>query len=277
VKRLLRPALLPFLLLALLVPGIAVAGSTDRQGGDRSGVNRPIVIGHRGTAGYRPEHTLASYRYAIELGADYIEPDLVSTKDHQLVARHEPDITATTDVASHPEFADRKTTKVIDGVSTTGWFTDDFTLAELRTLRQGAAAGRAAAEHRLRRARAHPDLPGGHRPRQAGPRGHLPRDQAPDLFPQRGPAARGADAGYPARQRARPSRRQGVHPVLRGRQPPAAAPHDPAAADPAARRDRQALRLRRVRRPPAPTGTWPRPPAWRRSPGTPVASGRTRT
>jgi glycerophosphoryl diester phosphodiesterase len=136
VKRLLRPALLPFLLLALLVPGIALAGSSDHQGGDRSGMSRrPIVIGHRGTAGYRPEHTLASYRYAIELGADYIEPDLVSTKDHQLVARHEPDITATTDVASHPEFADRKTTKVIDGVSTTGWFTDDFTLAELRTLR----------------------------------------------------------------------------------------------------------------------------------------------
>ena len=122
------------MLLALLIPGIAVAGSTDHQGGDSGGV-RPIVIGHRGTAGYRPEHTLASYRLAIDLGADYIEPDLVSTKDHQLVARHEPDITATTDVANHPEFASRKTTKVIDGVSTTGWFTDDFTLAELRTLR----------------------------------------------------------------------------------------------------------------------------------------------
>lgn len=95
----------------------------------------PLVIGHRGAPAYRPEHTLASYGLAIEMGADYIEPDLVSTKDHQLVARHEPNITDTTDVADHPEFAGRRTTKVIDGVSQTGWFTDDFTLAELRTLR----------------------------------------------------------------------------------------------------------------------------------------------
>jgi glycerophosphoryl diester phosphodiesterase len=96
---------------------------------------RPLVIGHRGAPAYRPEHTLASYRLAIGMGADYIEPDLVSTKDHQLVVRHENDITQTTDVALHPEFANRKTTKVIDGVSHTGWFTEDFTLAELRTLR----------------------------------------------------------------------------------------------------------------------------------------------
>jgi len=95
----------------------------------------PTVIGHRGASGYRPEHTLASYELAIELGADYIEPDLVSTKDHVLVARHENNITGTTDVADHPEFADRKTTKVIDGVSQTGWFTEDFTLDELKTLR----------------------------------------------------------------------------------------------------------------------------------------------
>jgi len=95
----------------------------------------PLVIGHRGASGYRPEHTLASYRLAIGLGADCIEPDLVSTADGVLVARHEPDITATTDVASHPEFAGRRTTKTIDGVATTGWFTDDFTLAELKRLR----------------------------------------------------------------------------------------------------------------------------------------------
>jgi glycerophosphoryl diester phosphodiesterase len=95
----------------------------------------PIVIGHRGAPAYRPEHTLASYRLAIDLGADFIEPDLVSTKDHQLVARHENDITETTDVARHPEFAARRTTKTIDGVAHTGWFTEDFTLAELRTLR----------------------------------------------------------------------------------------------------------------------------------------------
>jgi glycerophosphoryl diester phosphodiesterase len=95
----------------------------------------PLIIGHRGASGYRPEHTLASYRLAIEMGADFIEPDLVSTKDHVLVARHENEISTTTDVRDHPEFADRETTKTIDGVPVTGWFTEDFTLAELRTLR----------------------------------------------------------------------------------------------------------------------------------------------
>jgi glycerophosphoryl diester phosphodiesterase len=95
----------------------------------------PLIIGHRGASGYRPEHTLASYKLAIELGADFIEPDLVPTRDGVLVARHENEISGTTDVASHPEFLDRKATKVIDGVETTGWFTEDFTLAELKTLR----------------------------------------------------------------------------------------------------------------------------------------------
>jgi len=93
------------------------------------------VIGHRGASGYRPEHTLESYQLAIRLGADYIEPDLVSTKNGVLVARHENEISTTTDVADHPEFADRHTTKTIDGVSVTGWFTEDFTLRELKTLR----------------------------------------------------------------------------------------------------------------------------------------------
>ncbi len=95
----------------------------------------PIVIAHRGASGLRPEHTIASYTLAIEQGADFIEPDLVPTKDNVLVARHENDITGTTNVAQHPEFAARKTTKVIDGESHTGWFTEDFTLAELKTLR----------------------------------------------------------------------------------------------------------------------------------------------
>ncbi len=95
----------------------------------------PIIIAHRGASADRPEHTIASYTHAIEQGADFIEPDLVSTKDHQLVARHENDITGTTDVAAHPEFADRKATKTIDSESHTGWFTEDFTLAELKTLR----------------------------------------------------------------------------------------------------------------------------------------------
>jgi glycerophosphoryl diester phosphodiesterase len=95
----------------------------------------PLVFGHRGAAGYRPEHTSAGYELAARMGADYIEPDLVPTKDGVLVDRHEPEISQTTDVASHPEFANRKTTKTIDGVVTTGWFTTDFTLAELKTLR----------------------------------------------------------------------------------------------------------------------------------------------
>ena len=95
----------------------------------------PVVIGHRGAAGYRPEHTLASYLLAIEQGADYIEPDLVSTRDGVLVARHENQIGATTDVAEHPEFARRHTTKIVNGHTVSGWFTEDFTLSELKTLR----------------------------------------------------------------------------------------------------------------------------------------------
>ncbi|MGK2874289.1 MAG: esterase-like activity of phytase family protein [Nocardioides sp.] len=97
--------------------------------------NQITLVGHRGASGHRPEHTLASYEEAINQCADYIEPDLVSTKDGVLVARHENEISGTTNVASVAAFADRRTTKVIDGVSITGWFTEDFTLAELRTLR----------------------------------------------------------------------------------------------------------------------------------------------
>ncbi len=94
-----------------------------------------VVIAHRGASGERPEHTLASYDLAIDQGADFVEPDLVMTKDGVLVARHENDISETTDVADRPEFADRKATKQIDYHEITGWFTEDFTLAELRTLR----------------------------------------------------------------------------------------------------------------------------------------------
>ncbi|KVO34832.1 glycerophosphodiester phosphodiesterase [Burkholderia ubonensis] len=93
------------------------------------------VVGHRGASALRPEHTLASYRKAIEDGADVIEPDLVSTRDGVLVARHENEISGTTNVSALPQFASRKTTKTIDGVPLTGWFTEDFTLAELKTLR----------------------------------------------------------------------------------------------------------------------------------------------
>ncbi|TAJ71047.1 MAG: glycerophosphodiester phosphodiesterase [Phenylobacterium sp.] len=95
----------------------------------------PIVIAHRGASGERPEHTLMAYRLAISEGADFIEPDLVATKDGHLVVRHENEIAGTTDVASRPEFARRKAEKVIDGQKITGWFTEDFTLAELKTLR----------------------------------------------------------------------------------------------------------------------------------------------
>ena len=113
----------------------ATTGAAGSSQPVHSLVSSPIVIGHRGAPGYRPEHTEGSYTLASELGADFVECDIVSTKDHQLVCRHENDITGTTNVADHPEFADRKTTKVIDGRSITGWFTEDFTLAELKTLR----------------------------------------------------------------------------------------------------------------------------------------------
>jgi glycerophosphoryl diester phosphodiesterase len=106
----------------------------------------PLIIGHRGASGYRPEHTLASYQLAIELGANYIEPDLVMTQDGVLVARHEPIIGGTTDVALLPQFASRMTTKVIDGVTySNNWFVEDFTLAELKTLRAIQTRGRSTA------------------------------------------------------------------------------------------------------------------------------------
>jgi glycerophosphoryl diester phosphodiesterase len=133
-----RPTAL-LLAAALLVLALSQVAGASRGKEQVAKVGKPgrlpLVIGHRGASGYRPEHTLASYRLAIEMGADYIEPDLVSTKDHVLVTRHENNIADTTDVAAHPEFASRRTTKTIDGTPVTGWFTEDFTLAELRTLR----------------------------------------------------------------------------------------------------------------------------------------------
>jgi glycerophosphoryl diester phosphodiesterase len=104
-------------------------------GGDDGASQRPLVIGHRGAHGYLPAHTLEGYALAIELGADFIEPDLVATKDGHLIARHEPNIVATTDVASRPEFASRRRTKVVDGATETGFFASDFTLAEIKQLR----------------------------------------------------------------------------------------------------------------------------------------------
>lgn len=95
----------------------------------------PLVIGHRGAPGYRPEHSRSSYELAFAMGVDAVEPDVVATKDGVLVIRHENEISGTTDVARHPEFADRRTTKRIDGLALTGWFTEDFSWAELATLR----------------------------------------------------------------------------------------------------------------------------------------------
>lgn len=131
---------------AAMIAALSIASTPAMAHRDRPADKvEPIVIGHRGASGYVPEHTLASYWLAIEQGADYVEPDLVATRDGVLVARHENAIAilntdgsvreATTDVAERPEFAARKATKTIDGVAITGWFTEDFTLAELKTLR----------------------------------------------------------------------------------------------------------------------------------------------
>ena len=95
----------------------------------------PLVIGHRGAPGYRPEHSRSSYELALAMGVDAVEPDVVATKDGVLVVRHENEISGTTDIARHPEFADRKTTRRVDGQALTGWFTEDFTWDELSTLR----------------------------------------------------------------------------------------------------------------------------------------------
>ncbi|MGW2085424.1 glycerophosphodiester phosphodiesterase [Streptomyces sp. NPDC001880] len=127
---------------ALGLAGGPAAADTAVDGAGRHGGHGfrldlpvPTVIGHRGTSGYRPEHTLGSYQLALDMGAHIVEQDLVPTRDGHLVCRHENDITATTDVSDHPEFASRRTTKKVDGALLTGWFTEDFTLAELKTLR----------------------------------------------------------------------------------------------------------------------------------------------
>jgi glycerophosphoryl diester phosphodiesterase len=116
-------------------PASATEGSTPAAASYNHDQNGPVIVGHRGAPGYRPEHTLASYELAFRQGVDWVDVDLVPTKDGVLVARHEPEISGTSDVAKHPEFANRKTTKVVDGVPLTGWFTEDFTLKELKTLR----------------------------------------------------------------------------------------------------------------------------------------------
>ncbi len=119
---------------AIVMMGVLLMGA-QVQAKEAPLASKVLVIGHRGASALRPEHTLASYGKAIADGADFIEPDLVMTRDGVPVARHENEISGTTDVAAHPEFASRKTTKTIDGHAVTGWFTEDFTLDELKTLR----------------------------------------------------------------------------------------------------------------------------------------------
>ncbi len=111
------------------------ADRADRADGTPLSGAAPVVIGHRGACGHRPENTLESFRLAIALGADSVEPDVVSTRDRVLVVRHENELSATTDVADRPEYAARRTTRTVDGARQTGWFVEDFTLAELKTLR----------------------------------------------------------------------------------------------------------------------------------------------
>ncbi|MDD5412843.1 MAG: glycerophosphodiester phosphodiesterase family protein, partial [Methylobacter sp.] len=128
-----KPTALAAAMLAILGFQNVANAQSDLEHSDYMS-KKPIVIGHRGAAGYRPEHTIEGYTLAIEMGADYIEPDLVLTKDGHMIARHEPMIGGTTDVASHPEFADRKTKRIVDGVEYDDWFATDFTLAEIKTL-----------------------------------------------------------------------------------------------------------------------------------------------
>ncbi|MGB7372407.1 glycerophosphodiester phosphodiesterase [Erythrobacter sp.] len=126
--------------LAMLV--LAVPASVSAQpGAELAPADRPLVIAHRGASGERPEHTLAAYERAIDQGADFIEPDLVVTKDLHLIARHENELSDTTDVASREEFADRRRTKNVEGQQVAGWFAEDFTLAEIRTLRTRERVG----------------------------------------------------------------------------------------------------------------------------------------
>ena len=172
----------------LLQPHTAMA---ERRG------QAPVVIGHRGASAHRPEHTLLSYEAAIAMGADYIEPDLVSTKDHILVARHENDITGTTDVAAHPEFADRRTTKTVDGRPITGWFTEDFTLAELKTLRAKERVPDLRPDNTAFDGVAEiPTFEEVVRLGAAPRRGRLSRDQASDVLRLHRPVAGGAAARH---------------------------------------------------------------------------------
>ena len=146
----LLPASLAVALASISLAGLVTATPATASGSHDKPHDKVVVIAHRGASGYRPEHTIGAYQLAIRQCADYIEPDLVVTRDGVLVDRHEPEIGGTTDVSAHPEFAGRKTTKVLDGNPVTGWFTEDFTLGRTpHAARRGTAATTASGEHRL--------------------------------------------------------------------------------------------------------------------------------
>ena len=194
-----------------------------------------LVIGHRGASGYRPEHTLAAYETAIVQCAAYIEPDLVRTKDGVLVARHENEIGGTTDVAAHPEFASRRTTKTIDGVAVTGWFTEDFTLAELRTLRAreripATRPQNTAFDGRYRVPTFDEvlDLARHSRTCDGRPVGVYPETKHPTYVDSIGLPLEDELVRRARSERLPAAPRPGVHPELRDRQPAPARPHDAA-------------------------------------------------
>jgi glycerophosphoryl diester phosphodiesterase len=260
--------LLAVALLAAVLTGCATDGHHPKTAMTYPTLNgaRPLVIGHRGASGYLPEHTLASYRKAIELGADFIEPDLVVTKDGELVARHEPNITATTNVADLPQFASRKTTRKVDGVSETGWFVTDFTLAELRTLR--AKQPNPARDPSFNNQFTIPtfreilELAKAESARTGRTIGVYPETKHPTYHVDARPADRAASAEDPRRVRLHEEGIAGHHPVVRSRQPQGVAQADRRAPGAvgrwrrrrcerrgdAGRAVRQALRLRRRQR-----------------------------
>ena len=224
----------PTLLMLVLALGagtlasVSLADDDDRDRESKASSrhdDRPLVIAHRGASGYRPEHTLASYELGARMGADYIEPDLVITKDGVLVARHEPEISTDDRRRSHhrssPAAGRRRPSSA---ARSTGWFTEDFTLAELKTLRAKERIPRRAGQRPLRRPLPGADAPGGDRPRPAAvapagpPDRPVPRDSSTPRTSGDGAGARGTAA---ARCGATvfTDRRAGVRPVLRGRQP----------------------------------------------------------
>jgi glycerophosphoryl diester phosphodiesterase len=208
-------------LLAAVALVCTMPASAHDQGRARAD-NAPLVIGHRGASGYLPDHTLESYALAIELGADYVEPDIVATKDGVLIARHEPNLIATTNVKDLPQFAGRKRKAMVDGAEEEGFFASDFTLAEIKQLRA--------------------IQPLGERDPSFNGRFMVPTlDEVIELV-KRKSREEGRRIGiypetkhptYHQKLRLEPSARAGVHPVLRDRQPEVPAHENQRAADPA--------------------------------------------